>query len=226
MARTPSLPATGMHGTTKPRRRLWRWSAGRAVTAATAVILPPFTALATPPAAVDGPDPGRGAEHELDRQGRLHRRGRARHAARPRRQARSPATRAPRDLSARATMVRKKVEAALEHQLTAILCVGETLAERDAGRRSRSSRQVDAALRGLGKMPGGLTRLRAGLGDRHRTRRDATRRGGARRDPRPAARSRVCPPRTSRSLYGSVAGQRRRPHGRARHRRRSSVARA
>jgi triosephosphate isomerase (TIM) len=47
-------------------------------------------------------------------------------------------------------VVRKKVEAALAHGLTTILCVGETLAERDAGRTLEVvKRQVDAALRGL-----------------------------------------------------------------------------
>ena len=47
-------------------------------------------------------------------------------------------------------VVRKKVEAALAHGLTTILCVGETLAERDANRTLEVvKRQVDAALRGL-----------------------------------------------------------------------------
>jgi triosephosphate isomerase len=52
-------------------------------------------------------------------------------------------------------VVRKKVEAALEHEMTAIVCVGETLAERDAGRTLEVvKRQVDCALRGLGKDAG------------------------------------------------------------------------
>ncbi len=47
-------------------------------------------------------------------------------------------------------IVRKKVESALAHGLTPIVCVGETLAERDAGRTLEVvKRQVDAALRGL-----------------------------------------------------------------------------
>ena len=48
-------------------------------------------------------------------------------------------------------VVRKKVEAALKHGFTSIVCVGETLAERDAGRTLEVvKRQVDAALNGLG----------------------------------------------------------------------------
>jgi triosephosphate isomerase len=48
-------------------------------------------------------------------------------------------------------VVRKTVEAALKHGFTSIVCVGETLAERDAGRTLEVvKRQVDAALNGLG----------------------------------------------------------------------------
>jgi len=52
-------------------------------------------------------------------------------------------------------VVRKKVETALANGLVPIVCVGETLAERDAGRTLEVvKRQVDAALRGLGKDAG------------------------------------------------------------------------
>lgn len=52
-------------------------------------------------------------------------------------------------------LIRKKVESALAHELTVILCVGESLAERDAGRTLEVvSRQVDAGLRGLGSAAG------------------------------------------------------------------------
>jgi triosephosphate isomerase len=52
-------------------------------------------------------------------------------------------------------LVRKKVEAALAHDMTAIVCVGETLVERDAGHTlAVVKRQVEAALGGLGKDAG------------------------------------------------------------------------
>ena len=48
-------------------------------------------------------------------------------------------------------MVRRKIESALSHELVAIVCVGETLAQREEGRTlAVVSAQVDAALRGLG----------------------------------------------------------------------------
>jgi triosephosphate isomerase len=47
-------------------------------------------------------------------------------------------------------VVRKKIESALAHELTAIVCVGETLEQRDDGRTlAVVSAQVDSALRGL-----------------------------------------------------------------------------
>ena len=47
-------------------------------------------------------------------------------------------------------MVRRKVESALKHDLISIVCVGETLEQRDDGRTiAVVSAQVDAALRGL-----------------------------------------------------------------------------
>jgi triosephosphate isomerase len=47
-------------------------------------------------------------------------------------------------------VVRRKIESALAHDLTAIVCVGETLEQRDDGRTlAVVSAQVDAALRGL-----------------------------------------------------------------------------
>ena len=87
-------------------------------------------------------------------------------------------------------LVRAKAEAALKAGLTAIVCVGETRAEREAGEAiAVVARQV------LGSMPpgrragDGRRRLRAGLGDRHRPHADARRRRrDAQGDPEPARR--------------------------------------
>ena len=71
--------------------------------------------------------------------------------------------------------VRKKVRAALDAGLDVIVCVGETLAEREAGddRRASSRAQLRERLDGLtaGDWPAGHPRLRAGVGDRHRPQR-------------------------------------------------------
>jgi len=51
-------------------------------------------------------------------------------------------------------MVQQKVLAALAHGLTPVLCVGETLAERNAGRAHITvARQVEQALRGVSLTP-------------------------------------------------------------------------
>ena len=72
--------------------------------------------------------------------------------------------------------VAKKTKAALAARPLPIVCVGETLAEREAGRTMEVvGRQLDAILaRGHGRRgEAGRRRLRARLGDRHRQGRDA-----------------------------------------------------
>ena len=70
--------------------------------------------------------------------------------------------------------VRAKAEAARRAGLTAIVCVGETREEREAGQRSMSSRaQLAARCRTRRSEPRSRDRLRAGLGDRHRPHADA-----------------------------------------------------
>ncbi len=87
--------------------------------------------------------------------------------------------------------VRAKALAAWRAGLTAIVCIGETRAEREAGRTlDVLGRQLDGSLPdgATGRQPGG--RLRAGLGDRHRPHADrGRRRGGARLHPRSASPS-------------------------------------
>ena len=70
--------------------------------------------------------------------------------------------------------VRASFDAAWRAGLRPVLCVGETRAERDAGRaRDVVERQVEAAGVGSGRAPRALRRgLRAGLGHRHRPRRE------------------------------------------------------
>ena len=68
-------------------------------------------------------------------------------------------------------MVAKKATAILRHGMTPIICVGETLAEREAGgTEQKVLGQVVAALTGRRERGGGRAgrRLRADLGDRHR----------------------------------------------------------
>ena len=82
--------------------------------------------------------------------------------------------------------VRAKAEAALRHGLIAIVCVGESEAERAAGR-PVAGRRAPARRLAARRLGGGRAgrRLRADLGDRHRQGRDAgRRRRDARRDPR------------------------------------------
>ena len=86
-------------------------------------------------------------------------------------------------------LVAEKAQAALAHGLAPIVCVGETLAEREAGateevvarqlsRRHRPARRARRRRR---------RRLRAGVGDRHRQDRDAGRGAGGPRVPARAA---------------------------------------
>ena len=103
--------------------------------------------------------------------------------------------------------VARKFKAALEAGLMPILCVGETLAEREAG---ETERVVDAQLAAVTKRLGAQAlaqrcgRVRAGLGDRHRQDGDAgAGAGGACAHPRahrPATRCSVA--RDLRILYG------------------------
>ena len=85
-------------------------------------------------------------------------------------------------------LVRAKVAAALRHGLTPILCVGEGLDVREAGRQvEHTLAQLDAALDGVSAddAAGVVDRLRTGVGDRHGQGRHAGRRaGGVRGDPR------------------------------------------
>jgi len=65
-------------------------------------------------------------------------------------------------------VVAKKLRAAVEAGLLPILCVGETLDEREAGQTETVlRRQVRSALSGQEPIPGLVLRLRAGLGNRH-----------------------------------------------------------
>ena len=89
-------------------------------------------------------------------------------------------------------LIGRKLGRAIEAGLRPILCVGEQLAEREAGRAGRR-RPPPAARRARRPRPGGARgrraghRLRTGLGDRHRPHRERRgRRGDGRRDPRDA----------------------------------------
>ena len=78
-------------------------------------------------------------------------------------------------------MVNRKVRAVLANGMTPIVCVGETLEEREAGAtEGKVLGQVAEAFAGVSKDEvGGLRRgLRADLGDRHRPQRHARRRRG------------------------------------------------
>ena len=124
-------------------------------------------------------------------------------------------------------MVNKKVAAIQEHGMIPIMCVGETLDEREAGEtESKVLGQVAAGLAGrtAEQVGGARDRLRADLGDRHGPDGDRRRRpGGVRRDPR-ARSARVAATRRGRRGAHPVrrigqGGQRRRADGAARHRR-------
>ena len=98
--------------------------------------------------------------------------------------------------------VRAKAEAARRAGIVAIVCVGETRAEREAG---RALAVVSAQLEGsLSDDSTGICHcLRAGLGHRHRADPDAWRcRGDARLDPRTAWRALRVGKRAVRILYG------------------------
>ncbi len=122
--------------------------------------------------------------------------------------------------------VNRKVRAVLAAEMTPIVCVGETLEEREAGAtEGKVLGQVAASVR-RGRQGGGrrlCRRLRADLGDRHRAQRDPRgRRGHDRGDPGRGRRGRgrggrgdgADPVRRERE-----ARQHRRAHGAARHRR-------
>jgi len=155
MARTPILAGNWkMHGTTAEAKALAGGLAARVGTRTDrrVVLAPPFTALATVSAAVSGSKILVAAQnmHWADKgaftgevsPGMLLDLG-IRHVILGHSERREI-------FGETDEIVRKKVEAALKHDLTSILCVGETLAERDAGRTLEVvKRQVDAALRGL-----------------------------------------------------------------------------
>ena len=92
--------------------------------------------------------------------------------------------------------VRAKAKAAWRAGLTAIVCIGETRAEREAGKTlDVLGRQLDGSLPGRRHGRQSRGRLRAGLGDRHRPDADrGRRRRGARVHPRAHRRA----PRTRR----------------------------
>jgi len=156
MARTPILAGNWkMHGTTAEAKALAGGLAARvgSLTDRGVVLAPPFTALATVQAAVAGTRIVVAAQnmHWADKgaftgevsPGMLRDIGITHvilgHSER-------------REIFGETDeLICKKVEAALQHELTVILCVGESLAERDAGRTLEIvKRQVDAALRGIG----------------------------------------------------------------------------
>jgi triosephosphate isomerase len=155
MARTPILAGNWkMHGTTAEAKALAGGLAARVGGLAdrSVVLAPPFTALATVMAAVAGTKIVVAAQnmHWADKgaftgevsPGMLLDLG-VRHVILGHSERREI-------FGESDEIVRKKVEAALAHGLTTILCVGETLAERDAGRTLEVvARQVDVALRGL-----------------------------------------------------------------------------
>ena len=86
--------------------------------------------------------------------------------------------------------VKRKIGAVLANDLTPIVCVGETLEERDANQTlAVLDRQLDAALAGLTPAQVGslVDRVRAGVGDRNRPQRHPRPGGrGSRAHPGPA----------------------------------------
>ena len=105
--------------------------------------------------------------------------------------------------------VNRKVKAALAAGLTPIVCIGETLEEREAQPDARGARPADAGAGSTASRPtqvgGARHRVRAGLGDRHRAERDGRAgAGGARAHPRRGCASGSAPTRPTRChvLYG------------------------
>ena len=97
--------------------------------------------------------------------------------------------------------VNRKLVAALGAQLTPIVCIGETLEEREANQTLDGARPADQGRarrpdRRAGRRAG--HRLRAGLGDRHRPQRDA--------GSRPAKRTRTSAARL-RQWFGGAGGR-------------------
>ena len=139
--------------------------------------------------------------------GRVHGRGLGgdpegrRRLARPRR---ATASAASSGASARPDFARK-IERLVEDGLAPLYCVGETRAEREAGRTRSPPRPARRARRVRGAPSGPRARVRAGLGDRDGARRDArdgrgrARASCARSSRRAWARR---PPRSIRILYG------------------------
>ncbi len=105
-------------------------------------------------------------------------------------------------------VVRAKAEAAQAAGLIAIVCVGETLAERDAGRTLNViSQQVHGSVPKNSSAARSGHRLRAGLGDRHRSHGVAGPGGGGACGHPQAARRPGAGPQDVRILYGgSVKG--------------------
>ena len=88
--------------------------------------------------------------------------------------------------------VGKKASAVLGCGLGAIVCVGETLAERDGGRTlAVVDAQLDGALAEIKTCDSARDRVRAGVGDRHRPHRDAGAGPGSSRPHPQAARRAV-----------------------------------
>ncbi len=106
--------------------------------------------------------------------------------------------------------VNRKAKAVLAHGMVPILCVGETLDEREAGTtEAKVTGQVRAGLAKLSARTGRRPRhrLRTDLGDRHRAHRDVGRRaGGVRLDPRHGGRGQRSPTRPRR-CGSSTAGR-------------------
>ena len=102
-------------------------------------------------------------------------------------------------------LVRAKAEAALKAGLTAIVCVGETQAEREAGAGDRGRDAATQGLAAAGRRAGDAgRRLRAGLGDRDRPHPHARRtsRRCTRRSARCSAKSTAARGAWMRILYG------------------------
>ncbi len=203
-------------------------------------VCPPFVYLVRGGRGAQGqPRGARRAEHVLRAEGRLHRRGQRRHA-----QGRRLPLRDPRPLRAAPhprregrTHPRQGPARRSPRGLDPILCVGETLEERDANRTLAVDRAPGARGTFRHDRRAGAPRddrLRAGLGHRHRpqrharagagsprrdpqTARGALRRGRGRGDPHPVRRLGEAGKRARHPQpagRGRRAGRRREPQGR------------